>query len=65
MLPFVASLQYIQLGLVGGDFSLAKCDDKEYIPSYFTLLDHSDVAKFIADPFTTLNEDPTELFGKI
>ena len=43
----LGSLQYFQVGLVSGGVS--KCGDKS-IPSYFTRLDHPDIADFIADP---------------
>ncbi len=46
-------MKYFQVGLVSGGVS--KCGDKN-IPSYFTRLDHPEIADFIAGP---------ELSGKI
>ena len=43
----LASSQYFQVGLVSGGVS--KCGDK-YIPSYFTRLDHPEIADFISAP---------------
>ncbi len=46
---FVLALaQYFQVGLVSGGIS-TKCGDKN-IPSYFTRLDHPEIASFIANP---------------
>ena len=61
-LTFVASLQYVQLGLVGG--SVSQCGDKEYIPSFFTRLDHPAVANFLATPVNAVNESPMKQYGK-
>ena len=62
VLPFVASLQYVQLGLIGG--SISKCGDKEYIPSFFTRLDHPAVANFIGAPVNAMNEISMKENGK-
>jgi len=43
----LVSSQYFQIGLVAGGIS--KCGDK-HIPSYFTRLDHPEIANFIANP---------------
>ena len=45
---FLALSQYFQVGLVSGGIS-TQCGDKN-IPSYFTRLDHPEIASFIANP---------------
>jgi len=44
---FSATAQYIQVGMVGGSGS--RCGDVGS-PSYFTRLDHPEIANFIAAP---------------
>jgi hypothetical protein len=46
---FLAFLQHFQVGVVSGGVS--KCGDKS-IPSYFTRLDHPEIANFISAPNT-------------
>ena len=47
---FVSALaQHFQVGLIAGGIS--KCGDKS-IPSYFTRLDHPEIANFINSPTT-------------
>ena len=45
---FLALTQYFQVGLVSGGIS-TQCGDKN-IPSYFTRLDHPEIASFITNP---------------
>ena len=44
---FSATVKYIQVGMVSGGVS--RCGDPD-IPSYFTRLDHPEIANFIAAP---------------